>query len=420
MRRGLHIVALGALLASMLPAAASAAVPVKLMSRNSAGASADSSSYAEIATTMSSDGRKVVFYSDASNLPRSSSSSGYLSFVRNTRTGKTVLVARTPGGDVFDLNASSPAISANGRYVAFQGHATGSPGPAGINQIWLRDLHKGTTRLVSKSNSGKPAHDQCFSASISANGRFVVFQSRADNLPGADAANFFVYIRDLKLGTTTLVSRTRKGKPAFGEAGTQAISSSGALVVFRSLDADLQGGDGSNKHIYLRDVPGHRTILIDRNEHGHVANQSSEFPALSGDGRFVVFDTIASNMPGGDGTHGQVYVRNLAHGTLKRVSLEIGAMDVQAFHGVPSGDGSRVAFTAYMNVTPATAQIYLRDLRRGTTRIVDKASNGDPPDAPVHGPSISLDGRFVTFFGAATNLGATAPFDSVFRAGPID
>ena len=54
-------------------------------------------------------------------------------------------------------------------------------------------------------------------------------------------------------------------------------------------------------------------------------------------------------------------------------------MDVQAFHGVPSGDGSRVAFTAYMNVTPATAQIYLRDLRRGTTRIVDKASNGICP-----------------------------------------
>jgi hypothetical protein len=248
----------------------------------------------------------------------------------------------------------------------------------------------------------------------------VVFQSGADNLPGADGANYFVYIRDMKLGMTTLVSRTRKGKPAFGETGTQAISSSGALVVFRSLDADLQGGDGSNKHIYLRDVPGHRTILIDRNEHGRVANQSSEFPALSGDGRYVVFDTIASNMPGGDGTHGQVFIRNLTWGTLKRVSLEIGATDVQAFHGVPSGDGSRVAFTAYKNTTPATAQIFVRDLGRGTTRIVDKASNGDPPDAPVHGPSISLDGRFVTFFGAATNLGATASFDSVFRAGPID
>jgi Tol biopolymer transport system component len=399
-------------------APAGAAVPVKLVSQKSAGVSADSSSYAEISTTMSGDGRKVVFYSDASNLPGSSSSSGYLSFVRNVRRGTTALVAKTPGGDVFDLNASSPAISADGRYVAFQGQFTGGPEP-GINQIWLRDLRKGTTRLVSKSNTGKPAHDQCFSASISANGRFIVFQSRADNLPGADAANFFVYIRDMKLGRTTLVSRTRKGKPAFGEAGTQAISSSGALVVFRSLDADLPGGDGSDKHIYLRDVPGHRTILLDRNEHGRVANQSSEFPAVSGNGRFVVFDTIASNLPGGDGTHGQVYIRNLARGTIKRVSIGVSGMDPQTFHGVPSGDGARVAFTAYVNANATTAQVYVRDLRRGTTRIVDKASNGDPPDAAVHGPSISLDGRFVTFYGAATNLGATAPFDSVFRAGPI-
>jgi hypothetical protein len=171
--------------------------------------------------------------------------------------------------------------------------------------------------------------------------------------------------------------------------------------------------------VYLRDVPGHRTILLDRNKHGHVADKSSEFPAVSGNGRFVVFDTIASNMPGGDGTHGQVYIRNLARGTIKRVSFGVSGMDPQAFHGVPSGDGSKVAFNAYVNANATTAQIYMRNLRRGTTRIVDKAPNGDPPDAGVHTPSISLDGRFVTFYGAATNLGATAPFDSVFRAGPI-
>ena len=372
-----------------------------------------------MSTTISGDGRKVVFYSDASNLPGSSSSTGYLSFVRNVHTGKTALVAKTPGGEVFDLNASHPAISANGRYVAFQGHFTGGPGPAGINQIWLRDLRAGTTRLVSRSNTGSPAHDQCFSASISADGRFIVFQSRADNLPGADGANFFVYLRDLKLGKTILVSRTRKGKPAFGEVGTQSVSSSGKLVVFRSLDADLPGGGGGNAHVYLRDLPGHRTILLDRNERGRVADQSSEFPAVSGNGRFVVFDTIASNLPGGDGTHGQVYIRNLARETIKRVSFGVSGVDPQTFHGVPSGDGARVAFTAYVNANATTAQVYVRDLRRGTTRIVDKAANGDPPDAAVHGPSISLDGRFVTFYGAATNLGATAPFDSVFRAGPI-
>jgi Tol biopolymer transport system component len=237
-RRGLTTLALGAVLPLALSVAASAAVPVKLVSRNSTGASADSSSRAEMSTTMSGDGRKVVFYSDASNLPGSSSSSGYLSFVRNVRTGKTALVGKTPGGDVFDINASHPAISANGRYVAFQGLFTGGPGPMGVNQIWLRDLRKGTTRLVSRSNTGSPAHDQCFSASISAYGRFIVFQSRADNLPGADGANFLVYMRDMKLGKTILVSKTRKGKPAFGEVGTQSISSSGNLVAFRSETAE--------------------------------------------------------------------------------------------------------------------------------------------------------------------------------------
>jgi Tol biopolymer transport system component len=76
---------------------------------------------------------------------------------------------------------------------------------------------------------------------------------------------------------------------------------------------------------------------------------------------------------------------------------------------VPSGDGSRVAFSAYVNSSAATAQIYLRDLDHRTTRIIDTAPNGDPPDAGVHDPSISLDGRFVTFYGVPTNLGATPP-----------
>jgi Tol biopolymer transport system component len=149
--------------------------------------------HAEISTTLSSDGRKVVFYSDASNLPGGSS---FLSYVRNIRTGKTTLVSRTPSGDVFDINAASPAISADGRYVppgAVQRHK----GAAGINQIWVRDLRKGTTRVVSRSNTGKPAHDQCFASSISANGRFIVFQSRADNLPGSDGLDY-VYLRDMK------------------------------------------------------------------------------------------------------------------------------------------------------------------------------------------------------------------------------
>jgi hypothetical protein len=143
--------------------------------------------------------------------------------------------------------------------------------------------------------------------------------------------------------------------------------------------------------VYLRDMPGHRTILLDRNKHGHVANQSSEFPAVSGNGRFVVFDTIASNMPGGDGTRGQVYIRNLARGTIKRVSFGVSGMDPQAFHGVPSGDGSKVAFNAYVNANATTAQIYMRNLRRGTTRIVDKAPTGSARCRRAH--SLDLPGR---------------------------
>jgi TolB protein len=409
-----------------LAISADGAFHLTVVSRTSGGAFANGYSTTEGAGgAISRDGRLAAFASNAANLPHGDSTT-FRCYVRDLETGKTRLVSVTSKGVPATGDTFSPAISADGRVVAFFGDGNGLPGANGQGQVWAHNLKTGTTRLASKAANGNPASGgNSAYPSLSGDGRLVAFESYASNLPGAQASTDLMYIRDLKAQKTLVGSRTGAGSPAFGGVYGQPLSFSGGRLVFFSNDADLPHGSDAFDHVYVRDRGNGHVRLVDRTSQGAAANGQSYDVSISGDGRFVVFDSYATNLPGGSGPGLQSYVRDLKLGKTTLVSQSTAGHPQNGYSYYPhvSGDGRYVAFYADGSNLPggdgSTDEIYVRDLRKGTTSLVSRAANLDPANAYAEYPSISLDGRWILFYSGATNLGGNPANQNVFRAGPI-
>lgn len=400
---------------------------VTLVSKSSSGEPADANSALRAnGGSISRDGRIAVFESEASNLPGGDGSTSRC-YARNLRTGKTRLASVKSNGTPASGETQNPSVSPNGRYVGFSGDGDGLPGsdPGNAQQVWVHDLKTHETRLVSRATNGAPGSGgDSHYPSFSAGGRFVAFTSYAENLPGSDGDDL-IYVRDLTLGKTILASRTGDGDPASADLYGQSISSDGRRVVFDSYDPDLPHGNGSFRHVYVRDLETGKTKLVDWANDGEVGNQAGADSAISGNGDYVAFASDASNLPGGGGTQTQVYLRDLRREKTVLVSrTNAGApQEGDAEFAAPSGDGRYVAFRSNGGNLPggngSTNQIYVRDLREGKTRLISKDADGDPAEVIADGPSVSQDGAWVLFETAADNLGGNSGITDVFRAGPI-
>jgi hypothetical protein len=421
--------ALAAVLASALlgtgAVEAQAAIHVQVISLTSTGIFASGLSTSEGAGgSLSGDGTIAAFDSDSANLPQGNGTV-YQSYVRNVATAKTRLASENNTGIAAGTDVYSPAVSASGRFVAFYGPGNGLPGANGQSQVWVHDLQSGTTRLASAGPNGAAGTSSSLYPSLSGDGRFIVFQSNAANLPFGDGIHTFAYIRDTTQGKTVLASRTQAGAPAFGFVYGQPLSSDGRLVAFSSNDTALPLGNASMTHVYLRNRSTGAVTLIDRANSGKVANGSSTDVSISGDGRFVAFDSAASNLPGGTGPGEQSYVRDLEHGKTLLVSRNSAGVPQNGTSYYPhlSGNGRYVAFEAngsnLARGDGSTDQVYVRDTQQGKTTLLSRAPNGNAANAYVDYPSISQDGRWVEFYSGATNLGGNPSQPNVFRAGPI-
>lgn len=421
-------VALSLAIASVAAVLSSAAgTRVTLVSKSSTGEPADGNSRLRAnGGSISRDGRLAVFSSDSANLPQGDGTTDRC-YVRNLRTGKTRLVSVTSDGTPATGQAQNPSISANGRFVGFSGNGEGLPGADPVyDQSWVHDLKTRKTRLISRAPSGDPASGGTSEyPSFSADGRFAAFQSSATNLPGSDGSSEIVYVRDLERNRTLVGSRTAGGDAAYASIYGQALSSDGRRLAFFSTDSDLPRGDGAVEHVYVRDLKTGRVKLADQTNGGQTGNSDAADAAMSGDGRYVAFASDATNLPGGAGPSTQVYLRDLRRGRTILVGRNSAGVtqDGDAEFPHPSGDGRYVAFRATGANLPggdgSTQQIYVRDLRAGKTRLASHNAEGDPADANADGPSMSLDGSWVLFETGAENLGGTSGVTDVFRVGPI-
>jgi Tol biopolymer transport system component len=242
----------------------------------------------------------------------------------------------TTGNDA-DSASNNPSTSANGRYVAFQSDATDlvTGGSNGSMHIFVRDRQTPTTIQVSLNSLGNEELDPSRTPSISGDGMHVAFESDAD-LAGGDANAFSdIFVRDLLAVTTTLVSVDSTGAQDIGPSVSPSVSSDGRYVAFQS-EADLVLPDNGFIDIYVHDRDADDDGTYD--EAGSIStvrvsvdsagiqgqgNNHSYFPSISADGRYVAFESIATDLVAGS-TNGNVhiFVRDLLAGTTALVSVD--------------------------------------------------------------------------------------------------
>jgi Tol biopolymer transport system component len=313
-----------------------------------------------------------------------------------------------------------PAISGDGRYVAFASSASnlvaGDSNEAG--DVFVKDCTNGALVCASLSTSGTPAAGESYAPSISADGQRVVFVSEGADLVANDGNQMAdVFMRDFVAQATTRVSLSQGGEEADGSSSAARLSADGRFVAFVSQATNLVAGDTNGESdVFVRDLQTGALERISVAAAGEPADGGSEGPALSGDGRYVAFASTASNLiPGENGAGAtkvwDVYRRDRASGTTMRVSASLtgGKGDGHSFAPAISADGRYVAFASYARnlITSdldGRPDVYVRDLQAGTTQRVSVGLGGLEPTGDSLRPSISSDGRFVTFESGAGNL----------------
>jgi len=380
------------------------------VSFDSAGNQGNTDSYNP---SISADGRFVAFDSDASNIVPGDTNSNRDIFVRDRLTNTTTRVSLDSAGNQANSNSFGASISADGRFVAFESLASNIvPGDTNSNRdIFVRDRLTNTTTRVSLDSAGNQANDASDRVSISADGRFVAFTSDASNIvPGDTNGDPDIFVRDTLTNTTTRVSVNSAGNQGNVRSlfNAPSISADGRFVAFESRASNIVPGDTNDGlDIFVRDRLTNTTTRVSLDSAGNQGNSSSESPSISADGRFVAFASRASNIvPGDTNSRRDIFVRDRLTNTTTRVSVDSAGnqRNIDSYSPSISADGRFVAFTSgASNFDLGTdSDIFVRDRLTNTTTNVSVDSAGNRGDGDS--PSISADGRFVAFESNSSNL----------------
>lgn len=362
--------------------------------------------------------------------------------------GTTTRISYNPAGGMFDLLSFTPAISGDGRYVAFVSSVRYSEiYQASVvsnyrTDVFIRDTVTGTTALVSATLDGTSPLENSVGDSllggniaISGDGRYVVFASDSPKLVAGDdnfSADFFV--RDRLTNTTRLVSVDSDERQAqydsdaansLSTSGTDgvAISSDGRFIAFASNASNLVPNDTNKRtDIFVRDTVAGTTELVSTDSQGNLTQSNSDCtrPDISDDGRYVVFQSIAKGLVADDtNTDFDIFVKDRQTGKTTRVSTNAAGQQgtftgytdtsVGAVHPSISGDGRYVVFRSrFSNLvlgdTNGYNDIFVKDLQTNQIRIVSTDSAGNAANGTSYDPVISNNGRYVAFASAASNL----------------
>jgi hypothetical protein len=321
------------------------------VSVSSAGEQANGSSYLP---TISADARYVAFLSDASNLVEGDTNGYRDVFVHDRQTGETTRVSVSSTGEqgngtnYWDM---PPSISAQGRYVAFESLASNlvEDDTNGYWDIFVHDRQTAVTSRVSLSSAGEQANRWSVRPSISADGRYVAFDSGATNLVEAPPNGYYdIFVHDRQTGVTVSPTNQQGDYDSYWPS----ISADGRYVAFQSAASNLVEGDTyGGYNIFAYDRVSSQTKAVSVSSTGEHANNDSVHPSISADGRYVAFQSNASNLVEGD-TNGyrDVFVHDRQTGETTRVSVSStglqGNNQSHYYSSSISADGRYVAFTS--------------------------------------------------------------------------
>jgi hypothetical protein len=268
----------------------------------------------------------------------------------------------------------------------------------------------------------------------------VSFTSQATDLTPQATLGCQVFVRDLKEGTTTLVSASTSGAGGDGCSTESDVSKNGQDVAFASLATNLlvrRPIGGGNAQVYVRDLALGTTQILSVSPSGRKGTGPSMGPSISGDGRFVAFYSQAPNLVPGDTASDDVFVRDVTLDTTVRASAASnggvwsgpGSGDDCCSLGVADGgrgtqmlsqDGRFVAFQANSTTIDQGEATVRYDLATGTMTQVDVSNSGETASDSGYAPAVSAAGTFVVFSSAARNLVATRPAGfHIYIRGPL-
>jgi Tol biopolymer transport system component len=375
------VTAWSAMLPSECLGAVTELVSVDRATGNAAGSSLEPS--------ISGDGRYVVFSSASARLVPGDTNAAADIFVRDRQTGLITRVSRNSSGQQANGASGRPAISLNGRYVAFGSNATNLT-PESLRGVFVHDRETGATEHVTSVFAAA-------TLALSADGRYLTILSLRPDVDLQVIYDLSVWDRRLDV-REVIATGSRYRNAIFGAA----FSGNGRYVAYAAR--------GPGVIVYDRLTRLRERVDLNSNEEpgNHLATQLS----ISRDGRYVAFTSYATNLAASDSNGvSDVFVRDREAGTTTRVSVGPGARqaDGNSYGPSISAYGRYVAFVSdagnlVSSDQNGVADIFLRDRQTGVTQLLSVNSNGKQGDLASESPAINAGGRYVAFASSASDL----------------
>lgn len=369
--------------------------------------------------SVSDDGRYLVFQSLSDRLDGMPSNGQAHIFLADRLAGTVQRVSVRAGGSPANGGGSDASITPDGRFVVFVSSSpdlvAGDTNDA--TDVFVYDVQTGAVERVSISTEGAQADGSSGGVpAISADGRYVVFQSGAGNLVRNDTnEKADVFLRDRRLGTTERISVGLNGRESDGYSfsNRSSVSSDGRFVAYFSTASNLVAGDRNETlDVFVYDRQTGKTERISKGQNDREPLAASYRPTLSADGRYVAFASMAPNLVAGDRNYrDDVFVYDRTAGKMERASVSGRGKEADARSGSPviSADGRYVAFSSQAsNLVPddenGLEDLFIYDRQSRSVERVSTSDGRREANGASYGPAVSSDGRFVAFTSQAANL----------------
>lgn len=372
---------------------------------------------ASLSPSVSADGRYVAFTSSAANLVSSDTNGKTDVFVYDTEDGSVLRASVSSAEAQANGNSSVPSISDNGRYIAFQSDATDlvADDTNEKQDVFVHDTFDGSTTLVSDGLSNTQAGNHSSQPVMSGDGTEVAFNSLAANLVTGDTnSRMDVFVHDMGTGVITRVSVDSNGVEGNGASQDSSMSDDGRYVSFQSQSTNFVAGDTNATDIFVHDRQDGSTERVSEDGTGAAANAGSVNAFISGDGRFVAFESSASNLVANDtNTAGDVFVHDTQDGSIDRANVDSAGTETPARTSANgpslSDDGRYVAFSSNAsNLVPADTNsnfdVFIRDRPAGLTTRISEGDGDVQGNSSSELASIADDGLHTAYHSFASNL----------------
>jgi Tol biopolymer transport system component len=366
--------------------------------------------YIAIPPAISGDGRYIAFVSDASNLVPNASLGRTSIYVRDRLADQTVRVTEAQDGTEANDDSSNPAMSANGRFIAFSSTASNLLPDTwnGWYQVYLHDQQTGQLTLISKDSNGNPLTGGAFVLALSGDGRYAALRVNSYYSPS-------LVLYDI-VTASTVITISQDPQAA-------SLSFDGRYLAFMTSSDLLPGGQDSYD-VYRFDRVAGTTQRVSVSSSGVAGDSTSGDPAISADGRYVAFASSASNLaPCLGSCYQDIFVHDCDTGNTYRILVGIDGLSANesSFSPSISADGRYIAFMSHAsNLVPgnrmAFYDLFVVDRTTGAISRISEAYDDTPSDGDSHMPRMSGDGRFVAYDSFASNLiaGDTNGYPDVF------